>query len=261
MSFILDALKKSERERQKQSAPALFEVKVAPPRNRFPVWAVVIGVLLAVNMGVVLWLLLRNTSKAEEAREVTAANAPPAATQQASPQSQVYTPPPAPAPYTPPADYRAPPPAYDDSGSGESAAAKVFSRQRAANNEPLLQETAPPAESVLNPEDYEPAREAPQRAARQPASTAEPEESGPPARNTSGVPTYQDAAAMPGLNVPQLRLDLHVYDPDPASSFVFVNMQKLKQGDSFDQGVRVESITPDGAILSYRGVRFLLRHE
>ena len=29
MSFILDALKKSESDRQRQSAPALFEVKVA----------------------------------------------------------------------------------------------------------------------------------------------------------------------------------------------------------------------------------------
>lgn len=253
MSFILDALKKSERERQKQSGPALFEVKVAPPRNRFPVWAVVIGGLLAVNVGVVLWLLLlRNPSKTEETREMTAANAPPAAAQQALPQSQV--------PYTPPASYNNPP-AYEEP-SRENSAANVFSRQRAANGEPSLDENAPPPENVLNPEDYEPAREAPQRAAAAPPpATSEPDEPNAPARSTSGVPTYQDAAALPGLNVPQLRLDLHVYDPEPANSFVFVNMQKLKQGDTFDQGVRVDSITPDGAILSYRGVRFLLRHE
>ena len=40
MSFILDALKKSETDRQRASAPALFEVKVATPRlekvGRFP---------------------------------------------------------------------------------------------------------------------------------------------------------------------------------------------------------------------------------
>ena len=33
MSFILDALKKSESDRQRQSGPALFEVKVAPQKN------------------------------------------------------------------------------------------------------------------------------------------------------------------------------------------------------------------------------------
>src|SRR5215469_3465846 len=58
MSFILDALKKSESERQRQSGPALFEVKIAPPRSRFAVWGAVIGALLIINfvvVGVVLW--------------------------------------------------------------------------------------------------------------------------------------------------------------------------------------------------------------
>ena len=46
MSFILDALKKSESDRQRQNGPALFEVKVAPPRTRLPLWAMAIAVLL-----------------------------------------------------------------------------------------------------------------------------------------------------------------------------------------------------------------------
>ena len=50
MSFILDALKKSETDRQRQTSPALFEVKVAAPRRRFPVWAIALGVLLGVNL-------------------------------------------------------------------------------------------------------------------------------------------------------------------------------------------------------------------
>jgi hypothetical protein len=36
MSFILDALKKSETDRQRENGPALFEVKVAPPRTGLP---------------------------------------------------------------------------------------------------------------------------------------------------------------------------------------------------------------------------------
>jgi general secretion pathway protein B len=59
MSFILDALKKSETDRQRQTAPALFEVKVAAPRRRFPVWAIALGVLLGVNLLVVVWFLSR----------------------------------------------------------------------------------------------------------------------------------------------------------------------------------------------------------
>ena len=55
MSFILDALKKSESDRQRQSSPALFEVKVAAPRRRFPSWAIGLAVLLAINIAILTW--------------------------------------------------------------------------------------------------------------------------------------------------------------------------------------------------------------
>ena len=74
----------------------------------------------------------------------------------------------------------------------------------------------------------------------------------------SGLPTYHDAATIPGANLPDLRLDLHVYAVQPAQRFVFLNMMKLHEGESLPQGVRVESITPDGVILSYHGSRFVL---
>src|SRR4030088_660331 len=72
MSFILDALKKSESDRQRQTGPALFEVKIAPPKARFPVWAVAVAVLLGINMIVVGWLLLRRPAHGD----VTAASVP-----------------------------------------------------------------------------------------------------------------------------------------------------------------------------------------
>ena len=59
MSFILDALKKSESERNRQSGPTLMEMRVAPPRSRLPTWGLVIGAVLLLNLGLLLWLLLR----------------------------------------------------------------------------------------------------------------------------------------------------------------------------------------------------------
>ena len=73
-----------------------------------------------------------------------------------------------------------------------------------------------------------------------------------------GVPLYQDAAVVPGTHIPQLRLDLHVYAARPEERFVMINMKKLREGDTLPEGVRVESITPEGAILSYSGSRFML---
>ncbi|HEY0341436.1 MAG TPA: hypothetical protein VGC34_11570, partial [Steroidobacteraceae bacterium] len=59
MSFILDALKKSETDRQRQNGPALFEVRAPPPRSGLPLWAIGLGILLAVNLVIVAWVLLR----------------------------------------------------------------------------------------------------------------------------------------------------------------------------------------------------------
>ncbi|HEY4210046.1 MAG TPA: general secretion pathway protein GspB [Steroidobacteraceae bacterium] len=64
MSFILDALKKSESDRQRQNGPALYEVKVAAPRTQLPLWAIGLAVLLAINLGVVAWALLRRSADA-----------------------------------------------------------------------------------------------------------------------------------------------------------------------------------------------------
>src|SRR5579862_5767247 len=79
MSFILDALKKSEADRQRQSGPALFEVKVAPARRRLPLWALAIAVLLLVNLGIVLWMLTRHPAGAASETASLPAAAPLAA--------------------------------------------------------------------------------------------------------------------------------------------------------------------------------------
>src|SRR2546430_5864243 len=66
MSFILDALKKSESDRQRHSGPALFEVKVAPPRGAWPLWAVAVAALLVVNLAIVVWMLWRSEEHTSE---------------------------------------------------------------------------------------------------------------------------------------------------------------------------------------------------
>ncbi|HYM27983.1 MAG TPA: general secretion pathway protein GspB, partial [Steroidobacteraceae bacterium] len=101
-----------------------------------------------------------------------------------------------------------------------------------------------------NPEDYAPATDAAGSLGSHVRRGTE-----------SGVPLYQDQAATPGVNLPQLRLDLHVYAVHPEDRFVMINMRRLREGDSLPGGVRVESITPEGAIMSYNGSRFLLPRE
>jgi general secretion pathway protein B len=60
MSFILDALRKSELERQRQSGPSIAELPMARDDRRLPAALVAIGVLLAVNVAVLMFFMLRD---------------------------------------------------------------------------------------------------------------------------------------------------------------------------------------------------------
>jgi general secretion pathway protein B len=107
------------------------------------------------------------------------------------------------------------------------------------------------ADAGANGDDDTPAVDAPPRPA--------PSLSGSVERATdAGLPTYQDAAAAPGAGIPELKLDVHAFDDNPANRFVFLNGKSLREGDSTAEGVRVETITHDGVILSFRGNRFVL---
>jgi general secretion pathway protein B len=201
MSFILDALKKSEAQRQRADAPALYEMKMAPPRQGVPAWLLVLGGLLIINIGVLAVVLLRGNHsaapQADSTTSATAASAPAAAAAMS----------PAPATANPPAPIA--PAAADDAPAVEPA----------------------PAPAAAN------------------------------GANSGDVPTYDQAASAPGANLPELKLDLHAYATNPADRFVFLNMTKLKEGQSSPAGVRVEAITPDGAILSWQGSRFFLQRQ
>ncbi len=42
---------------------------------------------------------------------------------------------------------------------------------------------------------------------------------------------------------------------------MLINMKRLREGDSLPEGIKVESITPDGVILSHNGSKFLLPRD
>jgi general secretion pathway protein B len=201
MSFILDALKKSEAQRQRADAPALYEMKMAPPRQGVPVWLLVLGGLLIINIGILSVVLLRGNHSA-------------------APQADT-----------------------NNSGTGTSA--------------PAVAAAMSPAPATANAA----APSAPPTADDAPAVESAPAPAAANGDNSGDVPTYDQAASAPGANLPELKLDLHAYATNPADRFVFLNMTKLKEGQSSPAGVRVEAITPDGAILSWQGSRFFLQRQ
>ena len=73
MSFILDALKKSEVERQRQSVPGLMDTGPPLRRARFPVWAIALAALLAVNLAVLIIVLARGGLSGRSGRHASEA--------------------------------------------------------------------------------------------------------------------------------------------------------------------------------------------
>jgi general secretion pathway protein B len=89
MSFILDALKKSEIDRQRQTIPGLMESAGPARRKRLPVWAVLLAALFAINIVVSLVLLNRRGAPAAPQAPAPVAHA---ADEKAPPEPEHFSP-------------------------------------------------------------------------------------------------------------------------------------------------------------------------
>lgn len=219
MSFILDALRKSEHERQKQTGPNIAHPYVLAPRPRFGLsapWTIGIAALLVINLAVVLTLTLRGDDKQTR-------------TESASPPVRISAPVAA-APLSPPATPAA------------STASSTAATQPQNPPAPLA---APAPAPVPDPElmDTSPAQ-------LEAAQT-----------DTASLPTINELDLKGGPPLPELHLDIHVYAAKPEERFVFINMRKYQEGGATPEGIRVERITPEGAVLNRNGLRFMLPRQ
>jgi len=82
----------------------------------------------------------------------------------------------------------------------------------------------------------------------------------PPPR---AVPTADTDTALPPPpslalrgKLPEFRMSVHIYDAEPSRRFVYINGRKLRENDKSREGLRLERIVADGAVLSYQGESF-----
>lgn len=265
MSFILDALRKSEHERQRTTGPGLAEVPVAPSKPRTNAWATAAIALLVVNLVAVGILMVRKGREesttpavATAGTEVAAgpAAAPPtaAAPAESPPQVSVTRKLPEPPPMLRPAEAVPPAPAtrnpleQEVSGYPPPIDPQMAAGASAAPEGPPAVTRTPAGGTVV----YQTLPEA--GLAPPPGETAPAQQSARPA-----LPTVDEVTA--GAGMPELRLELHVYANRPQERFAFINSRKYREGDTLAEGPQVEEITRDGVVLNLRGNRFLLPRE
>lgn len=58
--------------------------------------------------------------------------------------------------------------------------------------------------------------------------------------------------------LPELVLNVHLYSANEAENLVYINNQQLRRGEQLAGGIRVEEIVPEGVVLSYAGTLFKL---
>jgi general secretion pathway protein B len=279
MSFILDALKKSELERQRQTIPGLMDAGPPERRPRFPLWAVALVVLLGVNLAVLLIVLLRSTPSSTHAiptREPPLASMPigssprtaslpatslPDATGPAVSSPAEAEPPVTPAPRVAESPPAAPPapaakhfspldgtPVYapEIPADNDAAAASAGNERSSGTSRSGTLGRAPPAGAS-------PARSA---HARDPVLTTDEAKSDEEALPTIGE---IDLSGQPAL--PDLHLDVHVFATNPADRFVYIDMHKYREGAALAEGLTLERIRRDGVVLNYHGLRFVLPRQ
>jgi general secretion pathway protein B len=240
MSYILEALKKADRERAAGHVPDLETVHrhdLAPRKSHRWLW--LLAALFVSNGILVALLATRHDAGHGGKRGVPGATTGKRATVPPEPvrsQVPVEYPPPAHRPPAKTAEVAPPPP----------ASSPVVVAPRPA---PVRRPETSQGATAATPARSEPA---PSAAAASPPSAPAPAT----APDSGRIPEWDELSLDFRSRLSMPRMDVHVYDPDPQRRFVLIDLQKFREGDRLPNGAVLEKILPDGIELSYQGTRF-----
>ncbi len=219
MSYILEALRKSEQERSlgqvphpgREPADAWHGRRAG---RRYWPW---LALALAANAGLLAWIALRPAVPPPQQSPAEAGPAVAAVPDSPSPLERQQPRPVPPAPVVQAAPSRG-----------------VQVVEEAADQPPGLQPASPPPRPVVE--------KMPAPAAAVPLPAA--------------APLWEEMPESFRQRVGRPELEVHFYTGQAARRFVFLEQKKYREGDRLANGLVLEAITPDGAIFDSGGQRF-----
>jgi general secretion pathway protein B len=223
MSYILEALKKSDQQRQRGATPTLpaAQATLKAGKKLFSVTYVLIAVGLLCTGIAIGWLRPWLSAATVE--------------QAAGPSATLVSP-----------TFVPEPPALNKNSEGKLAVQKSASgvqidpgveilpnnnvpSGRSAGREPSVAVSQPIVKTSIQPAEF---------------------------------PTKQKAIPLTELpltiqqEIPAMTIQLHSFSSKPENSIVSINSRLMKEGDSLTPELKLEQITPNGVVFSYKGYRF-----
>jgi len=59
-------------------------------------------------------------------------------------------------------------------------------------------------------------------------------------------------------NIPNVKISIHIYDPEPDNRMLMIGGEKFAIGDNIEGILTVHDIVPEGVVLAFENIRFLL---
>ncbi len=272
MSLILDALKRSEGERQEKAGSITVSNYPTAERQR-PRWIpITLGALLLVNILAISWLLFGNRKAAPMPPAAKSARVTPAQPKAVTTQPTVQ---PSHRPKPIPTEPAAQPPRAlgmhrpghpqprPQTATTTATVPKAVSPVTPLPKRPLAAELARPAPRPAAKATVQPTTTDPIQPVSDTPSRPRPTEPAPPVMTTPKVVTHQPTPkpthAVPTIDEadPAVRsklsayeINAHVYSDDPLKRFVLINLQRFQEGDTLPgSNFKLIEIRPDGIVI------------
>lgn len=251
MSFILDALKKLEQNRQRGSVPDLMTVHVPVQQEmkKRPIWPYLIIGALVLNAALLLiWLQPWRSSSPSPALNKYADPKPAAVSKKSQPQRSVAV-----------------------IKQAAEVKQRTLSAPKAAEQRSVSEKPSPKPSSVTPEKPAKDTRniQLPKTATDNSLNIQHTQKSlslnEPNAADVNkgltgnSLPELSQLPQSTQSEIPQLKILGHVYSNSPGTRLININGDIYKEDDTVAKNLKVEEITETGVILNYNGTRFLIR--
>jgi len=254
MSYILDALKKSEQEREQGNVPDIKTVHapaaVSPPQHHISwLYIVVISMLLAAGI-VSLWHFFLQPSMSQppvKMAQKSASEPTPAVTVKTETHTPVLPKKPA-----------APKPAVVTAPPKKARAPEVVKKKPPKSNVVFLKKEIPD-DQLYSTKPYRPAssKATPSGKAKSAASPSGTSQRPAPRREPDIVDISELPAAVRN-RIPDITFSGHVYSNVSSRRSVIINGKYMREGEFVNADLKLEKITSKGAVFSLGDVWFRL---